>query len=150
MREDKAVEPDRLSRELAEKLEAARMTAEKLSLDAGLSRDAVGRWIRGRTVPAAESLRRVERTLGTRLGCKIDLTAAVRERRSAQQGRHLPRDRTPQGGSGADHGTWPTTGQGSEPGAPEFSWKPPRERDHALRLRPTATVTRTLDRKSVV
>jgi transcriptional regulator with XRE-family HTH domain len=62
---------DRLSRELDGKLEAARMTAEALSLGAGLARDTVGRWIRGQTVPTLASLRAVEGVLGEQLGCPV-------------------------------------------------------------------------------
>jgi hypothetical protein len=79
------VEPDRLSRELTGKLEAARMTAEALSLNAQLARDTVGRWIRGTTVPTFPTLRKVENVLSRQLGCVVDLSAAVSERRSARQ-----------------------------------------------------------------
>jgi hypothetical protein len=79
------VEPDRLSRELTGKIAAARMTAERLSLDAQLARDTVGRWIRGRTVPTLAALRAVETVLSDRLGYSVDLTAAVQHRHSARQ-----------------------------------------------------------------
>ena len=79
------MDPDRLSRELANKLEAARMTAEALALDAQLARDTVGRWLRGTTIPTLAALRAVEDVLSDRLGCPVDLAAAVRERRSARQ-----------------------------------------------------------------
>lgn len=79
------MEPDRLSRELTDKLGAARMTAEALSLEAQLARDTVGRWIRGATVPTLAALRVVEDVLSDRLGCPVDLAAAVRERRFARQ-----------------------------------------------------------------
>jgi len=78
------VEPDRLSRDLVEKLEAARMTAEALSRRAGLARDTVGRWIRGATVPTLASLRAAEAVLGSQLGDAVDMSAAVRERRAAR------------------------------------------------------------------
>src|ERR1017187_2180895 len=83
--EDEAVESDRLSRELTDKLEAARMTAEALSQDAQLARDTVGRWIRGTTLPTLAALSAVERVLSDRLGCPVDLATAVRERRSVRQ-----------------------------------------------------------------
>jgi transcriptional regulator with XRE-family HTH domain len=79
------VEPDRLSRDLAEDLEAARLTAETLSRRAGLARDTVGRWIRGTTVPTLASLRAAEEVLSSRLGYAVDLSAAVRERRAARR-----------------------------------------------------------------
>jgi tetratricopeptide (TPR) repeat protein/transcriptional regulator with XRE-family HTH domain len=79
------VEPDRLARELTEKLEAARMTAEALSHDADLARDTVGRWIRGNTVPTLDSLQRVEHKLSARLGHPVDLSAAVGERRASRR-----------------------------------------------------------------
>ena len=79
------MEPDRLSRELTGKIEAARMTTEGLSLDAQLARDTVGRWIRGRTVPTLAALRAVENVLSDRLGYSVDLAAAVKQRRSARQ-----------------------------------------------------------------
>jgi hypothetical protein len=79
------VDPDRLSRELTGKLEAARMTAEAVSLDAQLARDTVGRWIRGTTVPTLAALRRVENVLGSQLGYVVDLSTAVSERRTARQ-----------------------------------------------------------------
>src|SRR5580692_9706361 len=84
------MESDRLSRELSSKLEAARMTAEALSLDAQLARDTVGRWIRGRTVPTLAALRAVENVLSDRLGYRVDLAAAVKHRRSARQRRREP------------------------------------------------------------
>ena len=86
------MEPDRLSRELVEKLESARMMAEALSLGAQLARDTVGRWIRGTTVPTPSSLQAVEEVLGARLGFAIDLSAAVSERRSTQQRNRQPAD----------------------------------------------------------
>jgi hypothetical protein len=79
------VEPDRLSCELTGKLEAARMTAEALSLEAQLARDTVGRWIRGTTVPTFATLRKVENVLSRRLDCVVDFSAAVNERRIARQ-----------------------------------------------------------------
>lgn len=79
------MEPDRLSRELIGELQAARMTAEALSLEAQLARDTVGRWVRGATVPTFAALRAVEDVLSDRLGYSVDLAAAVRERRSARQ-----------------------------------------------------------------
>ena len=79
------MEPDRLSYELTGKLEAARMTAEALSLDAELARDTVGRWIRGTTVPTFAALREVENVLSSRLGDVVDLSAAVSERRTSRQ-----------------------------------------------------------------
>jgi hypothetical protein len=79
------VEPDRLSRELTDKLEAARMTAEGLSLDAQLARDTVGRWVRSRTVPTLAALQAVERVLSDRLEHPVELAAAVKDRRSARQ-----------------------------------------------------------------
>jgi transcriptional regulator with XRE-family HTH domain len=91
------VEPDRLSRELAENLEAARITAEALSHDAQLARDTVGRWVRGTTVPTLAALRAVEKVLGSRLGRAVDLSAAVGERRSARQRDQLPTDGTQRG-----------------------------------------------------
>jgi hypothetical protein len=91
------VEPDRLSHELAEKLEAARMTAEGLSLHAELARDTVGRWIRGPTVPSLAALQRVENELETRLGFAVDLSAAARERRSVRQRDRLSVDGTQRG-----------------------------------------------------
>lgn len=84
------MEPDRLSFELAQKQDAARMTAEALSLDAGLARDTVGRWIRGTTVPTLAALQRVEGVLSGRLGYPVDLSAAVQERRSVRQRRRSP------------------------------------------------------------
>jgi hypothetical protein len=84
------VERDRLSRDLSEKLVAARMTAEALSLSARLARDTVGRWIRGTTVPSLAALRAVEGVLSSRLGYEVDLSEAVRERRSARQRDRLP------------------------------------------------------------
>ncbi len=84
------MESDRLSQELTGKLEAARMTAEALSLDAQLARDTVGRWIRGRTVPTLAALRAVESVLSDRLGYPVDLAAAVKHRRSARQRSHEP------------------------------------------------------------
>jgi transcriptional regulator with XRE-family HTH domain len=98
------VEPDRLSRELADKLEAARMTAEALSLDAQLARDTVGRWIRGTTVPTLAALRAVENVLSGRLGYSVDLAAAVRERRSAQQRHRQPRRGRAEGHASGPHG----------------------------------------------
>lgn len=86
------MERDRLSRDLVERLEAARMTAEALSLATGLARDTVGRWIRGATVPTLESLRLVEAVLSSRLGYRVDLAAAVGERRAARQSDQLPVD----------------------------------------------------------
>ena len=79
------MERDRLSRDLSEKLVAARMTAEALSLSAQLARDTVGRWIRGTTVPTLAALRAVEGALSRRLGYEVDLSEAVRERRSVRQ-----------------------------------------------------------------
>ena len=79
------MEPDRLSCELTGKLEAARMTAEALSLEAQLARDTVGRWIRGTTVPTLATLRKVENVLSKRLGDVVDLSAAVNERRIARR-----------------------------------------------------------------
>src|SRR6266568_3387282 len=66
------------------------MTAEALSLRAHLARDTVGRWIRGTTVPTLVALRAVEGVLSSRLGYEADLSAAVRERRSARQRDQLP------------------------------------------------------------
>ena len=66
------------------------MTAEALSLDAGLARDTVGRWIRGTTVPTLAALQRVEGVLSGRLGYPVDLSAAVQERRSVRQRRRSP------------------------------------------------------------
>jgi tetratricopeptide (TPR) repeat protein len=66
------------------------MTAEALSLDAQLARDTVGRWIRGRTVPTLAALRAVEEVLSDRLGYPVDLAAAVKNRRSAQQRNRKP------------------------------------------------------------
>ena len=86
------MKPDRLSREIAEKLEAARMTAEALSMSAGLARDTVGRWIRGTTVPTLASLRAIEAALGDRLGYPVDLSAAAKERRSARQHNRPPHE----------------------------------------------------------
>jgi hypothetical protein len=88
------VEPDRLSRELTSKLEAARMTAEALSLDAGLARDTVGRWIRGSTLPAPSSLKAVESVLGSRLGNRVDLSSSVRDRRATRQSQQAPKNRS--------------------------------------------------------
>src|ERR1022692_1265247 len=65
------------------------MTAEAVSQDAQLARDTVGRWIRGTTVPTLASLRAVEDVLSARLGHEVDLSAAVRERRSTQQRERL-------------------------------------------------------------
>lgn len=84
---------DRLSRELVEKLDAARMTAEALSRSAQLARDTVGRWIRGTTVPTPTSLRAVEEVLSARLGRAIDLSAAVNERRSTRHRNQQPDDK---------------------------------------------------------
>ena len=84
------MELDRLSRDLSEKLVAARMTAEALSLSAQLARDTVGRWIRGKTVPTLAALRAVEGVLSSRLGYEVDLSEAVRERRTARQRDQLP------------------------------------------------------------
>ena len=84
------MERDRLSRDLSEKLVAARMTAEALSLSARLARDTVGRWIRGTTVPSLVALRAVEGVLSSRLGYEVDLSEAVKERRSARQRDRLP------------------------------------------------------------
>ncbi len=84
------MERDRLSRDLSEKLVAARMTAEARSLRAQLARDTVGRWIRGTTVPTLAALRAVEGVLSSRLGYEVDLSEAVRERHSARRRDRLP------------------------------------------------------------
>lgn len=102
------MERDRLSRDLSEKLVAARMTAEALSLSAQLARDTVGRWIRGTTVPTLAALRAVEGALSRRLGYEVDCFRG-RQRKQArwspgrdidlglQADRHEPRP-VPRGG----------------------------------------------------
>lgn len=89
------MEPDRLSRELADKVEAARMSAEAVSLSAELARDTVGRWIRGSTVPSLVAFRRVEAVLSSRLGSRVDLSVAVRERRAARRPAQPPATMAP-------------------------------------------------------
>jgi hypothetical protein len=89
------MEPDRLSRELTDKLKAARMSAEALSLSAELARDTVGRWVRGATVPTLVALRRVEVVLSGRLGYRVDLSAAVQERRAVRKRARPPAAEAP-------------------------------------------------------
>ena len=82
------------------------MTAEALSLRAQLARDTVGRWVRGPTVPTLAALRAVEGVLSSQLGYEVDLSPAVRERRSARLRDRSPSRSDPARSDGVWRETW--------------------------------------------